>query len=158
MGNDPQPLKNQYKQIQETIYKIQFYLKNYKNEILDLCKTEKDLEDEIRKFQINYLHFEGLERFSIPVIGKISAGKSTLLNIILNLKDSLQVQSNATTKFISIIRHNKSLKNKNPKIYSVKFNQRTDLKDHYNFEEDEYIEEDLKIFIKKKKEIIKKKK
>ena len=46
----------------------------------NLCKSEKDLEKEIRLFQIDYYQFQDLERFSIPVIGKISSGKSTLLN------------------------------------------------------------------------------
>ena len=138
MGNDPpKPAKNEFKTIQETITKILFYLNNYKNEIQDLCKTQNVLVKEIRLFQIDYSQFQDLERFSIPVIGKISSGKSTILNIILDLKDSLQVQSKATTKFISIIRHNRSLKGKNPKIYSVKFIPRTNLKDHYNFEKDE---------------------
>ena len=142
--------KNEILSIQETIAKINFYLNNYKNEILDLCKTEKDLENQIRLFQIDYSQFQDLERFSIPIIGKISSGKSTLLNGVLDLKDSLQVQSKATTKFISIIRHNKSLKGKNPKIYSVKFTQRGGLKDQYNFEKDEFIDKDVKIFIEKR--------
>jgi len=72
--------KTEILSIQETISKINFYLNNYKNEILDLCKNEKDLEKEIRLFQIDYSQFQDLERFSIPIIGKISSGKSTLLN------------------------------------------------------------------------------
>ena len=39
--------KNEILSIQETIAKINFYLNNYKNEILDLCKTEKDLENQM---------------------------------------------------------------------------------------------------------------
>ena len=151
MGSDtPKPNQIESISIRETISKIYFYLNNYKNEILDLCKTERDLEKEIRLFQNDYWQFQDLERFSIPVIGKISSGKSTLLNIILDLKDSLQVQSKITTKFISIIRHNKALKGKNPKIYSVKFTQRGGLKDHYNFEKDEFIDEDIKTVIEKR--------
>ena len=151
MGSDPpKPDKIEFDTIQRTISKINFYLNNYKNEILDLCKTEKDLEKEITLFQMNYSQFQDLERISIPVIGQISAGKSTLLNAILDLKDSLQVQSKTTTKFISIIRHNRELKEKSPKIYTVKFTPRADLKDHYNFEKDEYIDEDIKVVIEKR--------
>ena len=113
------PEKPEFEQIQEIISKIQIYLNNYENEVKDLCKTNNELVNEIRNFQLNYSQAEGLNRFSIPVIGQISSGKSTLLNIILNLKDSLQVQSNTTTRFVSIIRHNKNLKDKNPKIYRV---------------------------------------
>ena len=152
MGNNTsqKSLKKEFKTIQETVSKIQFYLQNYKNEILDLCKNQKDLEKEITLFQIKYSQFQDLERFSIPVIGKISSGKSTLLNIVLDLKDALQVQSKTTTKFISIIRHNSSLKGKNPKIYSVRFTPRTELENHYNFDKDEYIDEDIKTFIEKR--------
>ena len=151
MGSDPpKSAKNEFEKFQDDISKIQFYLNNYRNEIVDLCKTENDLEKEIRIFQINYSQFQDLERFSIPIIGKISSGKSTLLNIILDLKDSLQVQSKTTTKFISIIRHNSALEGKNPKIYSVKFTQRSNLKDHYNFEKDEFIDEDIKTVIEKR--------
>lgn len=153
MGSDTsKPNQIESISIRETISKIYFYLTNYKNEVLDLCKTEKDLVNEIRLFQKDYWQFHDLERFSIPVIGKISSGKSTLLNVILDLKDSLQVETKITTKFISIIRHNKSLKGKNPKIYSVEFTQRGDQKDHYNFEKGEFFDEDIKAFIKKRNE------
>jgi len=151
MGNEsPKPNKIEKIPVGEIISKIYFYLNNYKNEILDLCKSEKDLEKEIRIFQIDYCQFQDLERFSIPVIGKISSGKSTLLNMILDLKESLQVQSKTTTKFISIIRYNKELKGKKPKIYSVKFIQRGGLKDHYNFEKDKLIDEDIKEVIERR--------
>ena len=151
------PEKPEFEQIQEIISKIQIYLNNYENEVKDLCKTNNELVNEIRNFQLNYSQAEGLNRFSIPVIGQISSGKSTLLNIILNLKDSLQVQSNTTTRFVSIIRHNKDLKDKNPKIYTVKFIERANLKNQtkeikkcYNFEKNEFIDEDIKLVIKKR--------
>ena len=147
----------EFDKIQAIISKVQIYLNNYENEVKDLCKTNKELENEIRNFQSNYSQAEGLQRFSIPVIGQISSGKSTLLNILLNLNDSLQVQSNTTTRFVCIIRHNKELKDKKAKIYTVKFIERADLKDQtneikkcYNFEKNEYIDEDIKIVIEKR--------
>lgn len=153
----PEKPEFDFDKIQAIISKIQIYLNNYENEVKDLCKTNNELVNEIRNFQINYSQAEGLNRFSIPVIGQISSGKSTLLNIILNLKDSLQVQSNTTTRFVSIIRHNKDLKDKNPKIYTVKFIERANLKNQakeikkcYNFEKNEFIDEDIKLVIEKR--------
>ena len=128
----------------EIISEINFYLKNYKNEIKDLCDTKPNLKTEIQKFHIKYSKYERLERFSIPIIGKISSGKSTILNYILDLKESLQVKSKATTKFVCIIRHNESLKGQVPKLYTVKFNQRAELNDHYNFDKGELIQGNIK--------------
>ena len=159
MGNNsPKQIENEFDKIQSIVTKIKIYLSNYKNEILDICKTKKNLEKDIINFQLNYSTFEGLERFSIPVIGQISSGKSTFLNMLLDLKDSLQVQSKTTTKFVSIIRHNKSLKDQKPRIYTVKFTERTEQKNHYNFEKEEYIEEDIKFVIEKRNEDIANKK
>ena len=63
-----------------------------------------------------YLNYTELDYFSIPVIGKISAGKSTFLNSLLGL-DCLESDTTITTKFICIIRHNKELSA--PKLYPV---------------------------------------
>ena len=50
-----------------------------------------------------YLNYTKLKYFSIPVIGKISSGKSTFLNSLLGI-DCLESSSKITTKFICIIR------------------------------------------------------
>ena len=99
---------------------------------------------------MNFSKYVELERFSIPVIGKISSGKSTILNYILDLKDALQVKSETTTKFVCIIRHNKSLKGQNPKLYTVNFVKRADLNDHFNFEKGDLIQGDIKTIIEKR--------
>ena len=134
MGNDsPKELKNEFEKTLEVVSQINFYLKNYKNEIIDFTNNNQNLRNEINNFNQKYSKFENIERFSIPVIGKISSGKSTILNNILDLRDCLQVKSNTTTKFVCIIRHNKLLKGKEPIIYNVKFVKRTEDNNYYNF-------------------------
>ena len=134
MGNDsPKELKNEFEKTLEVVSQINFYLKNYKNEIIDFTNNNQNLRNEINNFNQKYSKFENIERFSIPVIGKISSGKSTILNNILDLRDGLQVKSNTTTKFVCIIRHNKLLKGKEPIIYDVKFVKRTEDNNYYNF-------------------------
>ena len=149
MGNDID-LKKEWKKKLETINQINFYLKDYKNEIIDLCKKNQHLKKHINNFNINYARYIELERFSIPVIGKISSGKSTILNFILDLKESLQVESKITTKFVCIIRHNKTLKGQNPKLYNVNFVKRSELDNHFNFEKGDLIEGDIKSIIGKR--------
>ena len=112
----------------------------------------------MQKFNIQYSNYEFLERFSIPIIGKISCGKSTILNYILDLKDSLQVESKTTTKFVTIIRHNKSLKGKNPQLYNVRFIQRAELKDHYNFQKGNLINGNIKQIIEQRNQDLNEKK
>jgi len=152
MGNDSSniDLKKEWKKKLETINQINFYLKDYKNEILDLCKKKPHLKKDINNFNINYSRYIDLERFSIPVIGKISSGKSTILNFILDLKESLQVESKTTTKFVCIIRHNKTLKGQNPILYNVNFVKRSELDNHFNFEKGDLIESELKSIIEKR--------
>ena len=61
-----------------------------------------------------YLNYTNLEYFSIPVIGKISSGKSTFLNSLLGI-DCLESATKITTKFICIIRHNED--NETPRLF-----------------------------------------
>ena len=159
MGNDsPKEPKNEMEKTLEIISQINFYLKNYKSEIIDFTKNNENLRNDIINFYLTYSKYEDIERFSIPVIGKISSGKSTILNNILNLKDALQVQSNTTTKFVCIIRHNKLLKGKEPIIYDVKFVKRTQEDNHYNFKKGNLIQGEVKKVIEKRnKDLIEKK-
>ena len=99
--------------------------------------------------------YSGIERFSIPLISTISAGKSSILNYILKLKNNkLETGPNITTKFCVIIRDNK--KYKKGKIFNVSVEKRGDI-DKYNFIRQEEIKEDPKIFIKKRNDLIKEK-
>ena len=83
-----------------------------------------------------YLNYTKLKYFSIPVIGKISSGKSTFLNSLLGI-DCLESSSKITTKFICIIRHNKD--NKTPRLFPVILQKRKSEinKNAYNFIKDE---------------------
>ena len=151
-NNIPEDITNDFEKTINFISNINFYLKNYKDEIIELFQKDQDqnIKQQIQQFNLSYSKYEELERFSIPIIGKISSGKSTILNYILDLKGVLQVQSKTTTKFICIIRHNRSLKDKNPLIYSVNFVPRGDLDNHYNFVKNELIKGDIKKIIEKR--------
>ena len=83
-----------------------------------------------------YLNYSGLDYFSIPVIGKISSGKSTFLNSLLGL-DCLESRTDITTKFICIIRHNPD--NVIPRLYPAKLVERKSEihKKAFNFVKDE---------------------
>ena len=151
-------LKSKWEAIIGIITRINYYLKFYKDELKELCKEKHNLKEKIQKFNKDYSIYEELERFAIPVIGQISCGKSTILNYILNLKDALQIKIEKATKFICIIRHNSSLKGKNPQIYSVKFIQRAELKDHYNFIKGELIKGDIKKIIEQRNKDLEEKK
>jgi hypothetical protein len=88
-----------------------------------------------------------IDRFTIAAMSTISAGKSSLLNYILNLKNILQIGEKITTKFCLIIRHNKNYKN--GKIFNVKIQKRAEI-NKYNFIKGDEIEEEPKIFIEKR--------
>jgi len=157
-NNIPKDITNDFDKTIKFINKVNFYLKFYKNEIIELSKKDEEIKQQIQQFNLSYSKYEGLERFSIPIIGKISSGKSTILNYILDLKEALQVQSKTTTKFICIIRHNKSLKDKNPLIYSVNFVPRVNVNNHYNFVKNDLIKGDIKKIIEKRNHDLKEKK
>ena len=57
------------------------------------------------------------ERKGLIVIGMISSGKSTFLNSLLGIT-YLESKDDITTKFVTIIRYNESLKE--PKFYHLK--------------------------------------
>ena len=142
--------KTDFTTICEDIGKINKIIDDYKEEI----KYIPELSDKINSFITNYQKFDNIKRFSIPIIGKINCGKSTILNFLLNFDDILQYSCDTTTKFISIIRHNKNLKGKNPLIYNVKFEQRAFVNNYYlyNFEKNgAHLEGEVKDIIKKKK-------
>ena len=73
-------------------------------------------------FNKKYGLYLGIKRFAIPIIGVINSGKSTFLNKILNLNNILQVGDKVTTRFITIIRHDKNAKI--PEIYQVEIEKR----------------------------------
>ena len=109
------------------------------------------IQNECECFKKKYSKFKGLKRFSIPVFGIISSGKSTLLNYLLNLNDILEMDQDISTQFICIIRNKKGLKN--PKLYKVKLSLRDGK--FVNFEKDAEIQGDIKSIISDKNKDIK---
>ena len=143
----------------DIIKKINGYLDQLDEELKIMA--DKPLLERIYKYILKYQKFEGINKFSIPVIGKNNSGKSTILNYLLNLNDTLEVSDGLTTKFISIIRHNENLKGKSPKIYNVNISERANVnnKSMYSFEKTgECLHGDIKDIIKKRNELLEKKK
>ena len=134
MGNSPRNSENEFENALNFISKMSSYLNDNKEEIKIFFENKNDLKVKIQDFNLNYSKYKNLERFSVPIIGKISSGKSTILNFILDLKEKLQVKTNTTTRFVCLIRHNKLLKNKDPLIYNVEFIPRAVYYNYYNFE------------------------
>ena len=100
-----------------------------------------------KDFKNKYERFKDIKRFSIPIIGLISCGKSSFLNFLLGM-NCLESGDDIITKCVVIIRHNRELEPNESYIYSVKFIERS--KGYYDFEKDE--ETKSKDIIKKIKE------
>ena len=125
--------------------------------------NNNDLKGKIELFKSNFERFSNIERFAIPVIGKINSGKSTFLNYLLDLNDLLESSEKITTKFICLIRHNQNLKDSKPKFFKVKIEERMvkvekeeknkinenkkDEEIFYNFFKGEEIKDDVKKII-----------
>ena len=123
------------------------YLENLEDK--EIQAKKKNIED-VKNSIYPYL---GLERFAIPMISTVSAGKSSTLNFLLNLPNNkLEIGESVTTKFCVIIRHNKNYKT--GKIYNVTIERRAEI-NKYNFHKAEEINEDIKTFIKKRNDLIK---
>ena len=71
-------------------------------------------------YENNFIKYKTNERFTIPIIGKISSGKSTFLNSILQ-GNYLSSSSNIETKFICILRNNSN--SKSPTLYKSKMKE-----------------------------------
>ena len=97
---------------------------------IEMHKGEEKIKELIKEFKNKYYIYKGIKRFSIPVIGCISSGKSTILNYLLYLKKILQVGAKIVTKCVCIIRHRKGCKK--AKIFNVDIQTRDN--GFYNFE------------------------
>ena len=115
----------------------------------------KQIQKICEQFKYHYRKLIGIKRFCIPVFGKISSGKSTLLNYILHLHGVFETDYNISTKFVCIVRHNPNL-DKTSKIYNVLVNERGEYtKDNksfklWNFEKGEELIGDVKAIIEKR--------
>ena len=113
------------------------------------CEEFQSLEKEIEQFK----RFKDIKRFSIPIIGMISCGKSSFLNFLLGI-NCLEKDDDITTKSVVIIRHNKNLKKDERYIYSVIIKERSE--GYYDFEKDEKTQsKELNKVIKERNNFIK---
>jgi len=144
---------------------LEFLDENYESIESSKCNNEyfnliQELKKIIEEFKLKYYSFKNIERFSITVIGCVSAGKSTILNYLLKLKKTLEMDHGITTKCIFIIRHKKG--NKKAKLYEVKIVNRGGDEEKYkynNFEKGEEIpNEDVAKAIKERNLLITKNK
>ncbi len=118
---------NEKLQIMEKACQLNFKL-DENNEINEYLKY---------KFKKKYGKYIDINRFAIPIIGAISSGKSTFLNNFLNLNNILQMGERVTTRFITIIRHDKNTDI--PELYHVQIERRGE-NNCFNFKEKgEYI-------------------
>ena len=105
------------------------------------------------KFKKKYEKFRDIKRFSIPIIGMISSGKSSFLNFLLGM-NCLEKDDDIATKSVVIIRHNKNLKIDEKYIYSAIIKERHE--GFYNFEIDEKTKsKELNKVVKERNDFIK---
>ena len=83
-------------------------------------KDEKNYNLFKEDYENNFIKFKAKERFTIPIIGKISSGKSTFLNSIIS-GNYLSCSTDIDTKFVCILRYNKNCKF--PKFYNCELKQ-----------------------------------
>ena len=154
----------------ETYYKFQFDIwANYIDKIGEMIfndkyyisqifkKDENNYKQFVENYEENFIKYKIKNRFAIPIIGKISSGKSTFLNSILS-GDYLNSSTNIDTKFICILRNNINLKK--PKLYQCKLEfEKLDYKykdiKYYYFEKGKEIEGNILENIKKINEDLK---
>ena len=127
-------LKERFFKTNEEIEKIYYLINKFQDK-----KKNKEIIKEIENFgdifKNYYNPYIGLKRFLIPIFGKISSGKSTLLNYLLNLHDIFETDTKTCTKFICIVRHNPKLTNE-LKLFNVSISEREVYKSRklWNFE------------------------
>ena len=146
--------------LKQTISKL-----NEKIDILNYLTTKLDskikrlknnsIQSLCEEFKYYYYKLTGIKRFCIPVFGKISSGKSTLLNYLLCLHGVFETDYNISTKFVCIVRHNPNL-GKIPKIYEVSVSKRGEYRkgdkvyNLWNFDKGKEIPGDVKETIEKR--------
>jgi hypothetical protein len=146
--DDANPEKS-FERTQNYIKEIQQKLDDYLSLEMYLNKEEKEIfEQLINIFEPKYEKFIDIDRFSIPIIGMISSGKSTFLNFLLGI-DYLEFSHDITTKCVTIIRHKPI---DIPEIYSVKIIERR--KGYYNFVKNEKIDGDPNRLISERNKFI----
>ena len=143
-------LKNELKRQNRLKYNFMKYLDF--SRINEFYSEGEEIKKKINIWKNISYPYLGIERFAIPMISTISAGKSSTLNYLLNLKNNkLQIGEKITTKFCMIIRHNKYLKE--GKIYNVIIEKRAEI-NKYNFHKGKEIKVDIKTFVEERNKLI----
>ena len=143
----PKVDKNNYEIHNQKLVKLLKNVNKTVNYILLLNKiygkyiADKNIIDRIFNLKKTYLNYLNITRFQIPIIGIVSAGKSTLLNYLLELKNFLETGEDITTRFLCIIRHNKNYKY--PVISNLTIENRDKYK--YNFIKNQKKEEEYEM-------------
>ena len=146
--NDDSP-ERIFGRVKEYLKKIQDKYDDYKPLEPHFENDTKQIFDDFRKeFQNKYEKFIDMQRFSIPIIGTISSGKSTFLNFLLGF-DYLEFSSDITTRCVAIIRHKPI---DVPELYTVWIRERRS--GYFNFEKNEKIEGNPKEIISQKNKLI----
>ena len=138
-----------FERVKSYLKEIQAKIDNYRPlEIYFENETKQIFDDFIKEFQNKYEKFIDIQRFSIPIIGAISSGKSTFLNFLLGF-DYLEYSHDITTRCVAIIRHKPV---DIPKLYTVSIKERRD--GYFNFEKKEKIEGNPKEIISQRNKLI----
>ena len=132
------------------VNKIGEMLLNDKYLVSQLFKKDiNNFKITIKDYENNFIKYKTKEKFSIPIRGKVSSGKSTFLNSIL-LGNYLSSSSDIDTKFICILRNN--INCKIPLLYNCKIKQENL---NYKYKDSENEDNELKFYYFEKKEEIK---
>ena len=146
-------LKKTISDLNEKIDILNYLITKFESKINRM--KNKSVQQLCENFKYHYNKLTGIKRFCIPVFGKISSGKSTLLNYILHLHGVFETDYNISTKFVCIVRHNPNLNN-TPKIYNVSVSKRGEYKKGdkiyklWNFEKAEVLNGDVKVIIERR--------
>ena len=117
-----------FERVKKHLKEIQQKIDDYLSFEMYFNKDEQNLfEQLLNEFKPKYEKLIDINRFSIPILGMISSGKSSFLKFLLGI-NYLEFGHDITTKCITIIRHKPI---NNPEIYSVKIIERR--KGYYNF-------------------------
>ena len=139
------------------VERVKRYLKEVQNKIDNYLSLEAYFEEDARKYLSDFLEefknkyekYIDMQRFSIPIIGTISSGKSTFLNFLLGI-DYLEFSHKITTKCVTIIRHKPI---DIPEIYTISIKERRD--GYFNFEKNEKLSGNPKDIIAERNKLIK---
>ena len=138
-----------FERVKKHLKEIQQKIDDYLSFEMYFNKDEQNLfEQLLNEFKPKYEKLIDINRFSIPILGMISSGKSSFLKFLLGI-NYLEFGHDITTKCITIIRHKPI---NNPEIYSVKIIERR--KGYYNFIKNKKINGDPKTIISERNKFI----